>query len=125
MLFLEVKGGTKNKRDMVFDAAWFAFDYLMPRAKKPVEVEIKFSNLKGVEGLQMETDDREFEIEVHRTLTGDDLLTCIFHEMVHVVQDLRKTKTIEMEKLPYWDRPFEIEAYELQEIILKEYQKSA
>jgi len=124
MLFLEVKGGTKNKRDMVFDAAWFAFDYLMPHAKKPVEVEIKFSNLKGVEGLQMEVDDREFEIEVHRTLAGDDLLTCIFHEMVHVVQDLRKTKTIEMEKLPYWDRPFEIEAYELQEIILKEYQKS-
>lgn len=124
MLFLDIVGGTKKKRDIVFDAAWFAFDYLMPRAKKPVEIQIKLTTLKDVEGLQMETDDREFEIEVQRTLTGDDLLTCVFHEMVHVVQDLRGTKTIEMEELPYWERPFEIEAYEMQEIILKKYQKN-
>ena len=75
----------------------------------------------------MQVDNREFEVEIHNRLMGDDLLTAIFHEMVHVKQGVRKEwndskKTYNTHK-EYLALPGEVEAYELQEEILKAWHK--
>jgi hypothetical protein len=121
MICIGVKGARGRKAALIEDAVVFAFRCLMPRVRKEVDIEVICRRLKGVEGYELETGDREFQIDIHNKLKGDDLLTCIFHEVTHVVQDLRGTRTEEMEKLPYLERPYEIEAYEQQEIILKKW----
>ena len=121
MLLIGVKGATGRKAALIEDAVVFAFQCLMPRVRKEVDIEVICRRLKGAEGYELETGDREFQIDIHNKLKGDDLLTCIFHEVTHVVQDLRGTRTVEMEQLPYLERPYEIEAYEQQEIILKKW----
>ena len=121
MIFIGVKGATGRKAALIEDAVVFAFQCLMPRVRKEVDIEVICRRLKGAEGYELETGDREFQIDIHNKLKGDDLLTCIFHEVTHVVQDLRGTRTVEMEQLPYLERPYEIEAYEQQEIILKKW----
>ena len=119
MLMIEVNGVGKKKAALARDAAIFAFEYLMPRLRKQVDVEIIFADMDGVCGYQAEIGEREFEIEIDKGLTGDDLLTAIFHEVTHCVQDLRGTKT--GWELPYYERPFEIEAYAMQEKILEKW----
>tara|TARA_A200000159_G_scaffold151407_1_gene161528 strand:- start:309 stop:686 length:378 start_codon:yes stop_codon:yes gene_type:complete len=121
MICIGVKGATGRKAALIEDAVVFAFQCLMPRVRKEVDIEVICRRLKGAEGYELETGDREFQIDIHNKLKGDDLLTCIFHEVTHVVQDLRGTRTVEMEQLPYLERPYEIEAYEQQEIILKKW----
>jgi hypothetical protein len=122
MIYINVTG-TRNKKKAALarDAAIFAFEHLMPRMKKQVDLEIVFAKLDGICADQVETGDREFEIEVDNKLQGDELLTAIFHEVVHCVQDLRGGKS-DWDK-PYYERPHEIEAYEKQEIILEKWQK--
>ena len=121
MLLIGVKGATGRKAALIEDAVVFAFQCLMPRVRKEVDIDVICRRLRGAEGYEIETGDREFQIDIHNKLKGDDLLTCIFHEVTHVVQDLRGTRTVEMEQLPYLERPYEIEAYEQQEIILKKW----
>jgi len=116
---IEVNGAGKKKAALARDAAIFAFEYLMPRARKQIDVEITFTDIDDACGYQAEIGDREFEIEIDKKLQGDDLLTAIFHEVTHCVQDLRGTK--EGWDLPYLERPFEIEAYAMQEKILEKW----
>jgi len=121
MVMIEIHGANKKKAALAQEAALFTFNYLMPRLRKQVDVEIIFTDIDGACGYQAEIGEREFEIELDKGLTGDDLLTAIFHEVTHCVQDLRGTKT--GWELPYYERPFEIEAYAMQEEILKKWQK--
>ena len=118
---IEVHGARKIKAALARDAAIFAFEYLMPRMRKHVDVEITFTRMYDVCGYQAEVGDREFEIELDNRLKGDDLLTAIFHEVTHCVQDLRGQKG--GWELPYEERPFEIEAYAMQEEILEKWKK--
>ena len=66
MVIVEVTGARKKKAALARDAAIFAFNYLMPRAKKDVDVEIIFTKMNGVCGYQAETGDRQFEIEIDK-----------------------------------------------------------
>lgn len=59
------------------------------------------------------------EIELRRGMSEDNILTSLFHEMVHVRQSERG---MYMDfSLPYLERPFEIEAYKLQESMFEKY----
>lgn len=119
-----VIGGTKRERQAVTEALWFAKDYWLPRHRKlTVDVEI-------APGLEAEADcfegddDREYEIRVRRGLDYEDLITAIFHEFVHIKQDVRKEfPMFEPCDIPYFDRPWEIEAYAEQEKMLKKFKK--
>jgi hypothetical protein len=52
-------------------------------------------------------------------------MTAIFHEFVHIKQDVRKEYPIgEISDIPYFDRPWEIEAYALQEEMLKRFKET-
>jgi hypothetical protein len=64
---------------------------------------------------------RQFEIELDRTLSQRKLLETLAHEMVHVKQYARRElhpvtdtwcgKTYNPDKVSYWDLPWEIEAH--------------
>ena len=125
-----VSGGRAKQRQIVNRAAEFAWKYLMPRVKNCfVDIEIK--KIKDAQGYCVESNDRIFEIEIDQRLKGDDLLTCVFHEMVHVKQGIRgelkdvsyiatKWKGEEYLNLIYdVEHPWEEEAYRLQEVILE------
>ena len=117
-----VEGGSKRQREIVEEAAYFAWNFLMPRIRK-CEVNISLQKVKKAEGYCLEADDREFEIEISKKLMGDDLLTCVFHEMVHVKQGVRKewqfNEIAYKTQDEYLNLPWEIEAYHMQEVMLE------
>lgn len=131
---ITVTGGRAKQRQEVYRAAKFAWNYLMPRIKS-CYVDITLKKLKDVQGYCLDCDDREFELEIDSRLKGDDLLTCVFHEMVHVKQGVRN----ELKDVSYlekkwkgeiyinveydFDHPWEEEAYRLQEVILEAWKK--
>lgn len=112
MIWLDITGGKKSERSKVEDAFWFALSKLMPR-KQNLDVTINLTSLKDADGYCHGIPGGEYEIEVKKGQSYPDLITTVFHEMVHVRQYERR---VEMDDtLPYLDRPYEQEAYKLQE----------
>lgn len=112
MIWLDITGGKKSERSKVEDAFWFALSKLMPR-KQNLDVTIHLTSLEDADGYCHGEPGGEYEIEVKKGQSYPDLITTVFHEMVHVRQYERR---VEMDDtLPYLDRPYEQEAYKLQE----------
>lgn len=121
MIFVD--GGSKRQRELTFELAEFAWKQLMPRVKKCI-VNFQLKKLKGYHGTCLDVDIREYVIEVDKKLSlGDDFITTIFHEMVHVKQYVRKELFSECNfyssREEYMNLPWEIEAYEMQEVLLQ------
>ena len=115
MLSLEIMGGSRMEQTLTAEAVTFAFNELIPRIKNcTLNVYLVSSDSC------FETDDREYEIRINKNQTGDDFLTAIFHEMVHVKQYIRG-QLDQDSNLDYFDRPSEIEAYKLQEELLEKW----
>lgn len=125
-MLYSVIGGTKKERAAVVEALHFAKQYWLPRHRKlTVDVEIA-PNLAAEADCFEGDDEREYEIRVRRGLDYEDLITAIFHEFVHVKQDVRKEfPMFEPSDIPYFERPWEIEAYAEQEKMLKKFKKVA
>ena len=121
MIHINVRGGLKTERQLAELAFWFALHELMPR-KKNLDVEIHLINLEeGYTGFQYTGYDLgHYHIEIQKKQDRDDFLTAIFHEMVHVKQDERGEYQGE-DHLSYYDKPSEVEAYKLQEKLLKKW----
>jgi len=114
-------GSTKKKREFVEDVAWWFLGEKLPRFKS-LNIEIDLVNIEDADGTCVELDKREFHIEIDKSLTGENLLTCILHELTHVKQHLKNLNDIkEADIIPYNKRPYEIEAYKEQEILAEEY----
>jgi hypothetical protein len=118
-----IDGGSRRQREMAYDAASFAWTQLMPRIKKCF-IYIELKKLKGYHGTCIDSDERTYMIEVDKKLSlGDDFLTTIFHEMVHVKQYIRKELFSDCNfystREEYLNLPWEIEAYEMQEVLLE------
>ena len=106
--FVLVDGGTKKQRDLVEDIAWWFCEKYFSRFKS-------------------------FNIEIDLCkLEGDDFITCVLHELVHVKQQFKgELKELggfqKMWKgevhigVDYYNLPWEKEAYKMQEILLEEY----
>ncbi len=123
-----VKGGRSKQRSVVYKAAEFAWSYLMPRIRN-CDIWIDLNKINDAEGYCLQIDNREFEIDIDRRLKGEDLLTTVFHEMVHVKQAVRKEHPINSiisysTHEEYINLPWEIEAYRVQEEILEEWKKN-
>ena len=134
------------ERDIIDSASEFAAAKLFPRFK----VDVTFKLIKDlkttelIEGDVIFLDDsyrpRDFVVRVHKGLAKDDLITLVMHEFVHIKQYLRKElcfkfdnrswtynaffKGRNVNKLKYYDKPYEKEAYRLQEKLYKEYIKT-
>jgi hypothetical protein len=123
MIFVE--GGSKRQREIAYDCAKFAWIELMPRIRK-CEINIYLKKLKVYHGTCIDTDIREYQIDVDKKLgLGDNFITTIFHEMVHVKQLVYKEFFTECNFYKtheeYMNLPWEIEAYEMQEVLLEKW----
>ena len=128
MNFVYTVGGNKKQRELVTDVAYFCINKLTPRMKK-LDIEIQINNLKdnAVGYCMMQDDNRTYEIEVDKKLDIEEMIVTVCHEMVHVKQYARNELGIndKNDGQNYFDLPYEKEAYELQEILLKQYQEDS
>ena len=127
-IMIYVEGGTKKTREIVEKAAVFAFQNLIPKNANPFYVNISITKTEGAEGYCWEEDDDEYAIELNTTLSGDDLLTAVFHEMTHVKQyvvgEFEGVDINYKTQDEYLNQPHEIEAYRVQEELLVEWNKT-
>tara|TARA_Y100001937_G_C7076526_1_gene310883 strand:+ start:402 stop:797 length:396 start_codon:yes stop_codon:yes gene_type:complete len=127
MNFVDTIGGSKKQRDLINDVVYFCINRLMPKMKT-LDIEIQVNNIKGgaVGYCMMGENNRTFELEVDKKLDTEEMITTVCHEMVHVKQYARNELGIDDydpdASLNPANFPYEKEAYELQEILLREYQ---
>ena len=121
-VFIFTNGGKKSQRELVEDITSWYINTKLPRYKN-LNIEIDLENINDAQGFCTEIDNREFHIQIDKRLQGDDVVTCLFHELTHVEQHLRNKFGIkdEVDHLDYFDRPYEIDAYAKQEQLLEEY----
>lgn len=130
--FVLVNGGTKNQRDLIEDITWWFCEKYFSRFKS-FNIEIDLCKIEGdVQGWAMEIDKNCSHIEIDKRQKGDDFITCVLHELVHVKQQF-KGELKEMDGLQkmwkgevhlgidYYNLPWEKEAYKMQEVLLEEY----
>tara|TARA_B100000989_G_C19195216_1_gene325332 strand:+ start:80 stop:511 length:432 start_codon:yes stop_codon:yes gene_type:complete len=132
--FILINGGTKNQRNQIHDIAWWFCDKYFSKFKY-FNIEIDLTKIKSdVQGWCMEIDKNCSHIEIDKRLEGDDFITCVLHELVHVKQqfkgELKEMNGVEkMWKgevhicIDYMNLPWEKEAYHMQEVLLEEYKK--
>ena len=136
---IQAFGATKSKRALAERVAYFCIDELMPKMKT-LDISIHLDKLPEADGYCLAVTNREFQIEIEKTLSEEDFITAVCHEMVHVKQFARgETKDINMFTKQwqgtdylsayttvdeYMSLPWEKEAYELQEFLLKKFKKT-
>ena len=128
MNVVSVWGVDDAKCELIERVAYFCIDELLPRITTLdicIDTDIGDEN---ADGFCLANSKREFEIFIDGELEGDDLITAVAHEMVHVAQTAQgrlpvngreSYKTVE-EYLDLW---FEKEAYKLQEILLTKFKE--
>ena len=141
MALITVTGGRKGQRELVQSVAYFcAYRLMHKRMADNICVEIDltdFGNDKNSGYCTWQYDyvkPRDFHIEISRAVDDDELIETVCHEMVHVKQyakeeikeRFRPTHTevgqgVDWHGKNYSDLPWEKEAYELQEQLVKEY----
>jgi hypothetical protein len=137
MNYINVIGSTKKKRALAESAVTFCISELMPRMRT-LDVELTFKNIKTerIVGWCYEGDgNRDFYIDVEKTLDDEEMVETVCHEMVHVWQgatrkmkDLTYGRKMYMGKIyddttAYEDEPWEIEAYEMQDKLLEKFKE--
>ena len=135
---IEVHGSFKSKRRLTEEVIHFCMQEMMPRMET-LDIYVNLDKLPEADGYCLAITNREFHLEIEKTLTEDDFITAVCHEMVHVKQFARgETKDVNLfTKLwkgaeylsaystidEYMKLPWEKEAYEMQEILLKKFKK--
>ena len=88
--FVLVNGGTKKQRALIEDIAWWFCDKYFSKFKY-YNIEFDLTKIKGdVQGWCMDIDKNASHIEIDKRLKGDDFITCVLHELVHVKQQFKK-----------------------------------
>lgn len=107
-----INGGTRNQRKYAYSMVTFCVKKFLPWHRK-LSIEINFRRMSKDEnyGYCCHLEDREFEIDIKRTLRMRDMLTTLAHEMVHVKQYVKGEMPEDITEGDYWDRPHEIEAH--------------
>ena len=88
--FVIVSGGTKKQRELVHNITdWFC-DKFFNRFKS-YNIEFDLCKIEGnVQGWCMDIDRNASHIEIDKRLKGDDFITCVLHELVHVKQQFKR-----------------------------------
>lgn len=113
-----VEGGKRFQRKLVEDIALFCYNEMIPLIRK-CDVNINIKSMKGYEGTCLDTDEREYQIDVNKHQSLENILVTVCHEMVHVKQFVRKELYSECifykTHDEYLNLPWEVEAYAKQE----------
>lgn len=129
MITLDIKGtSSTKKKELIREAIMFSMKELMPR-KQILHIDVIVQKMKDVDGYCAPIDKDVFEIELRRNMNTEDLLTTIFHEMVHVKQYSRQELAEDDWGKGRWKdgsrwsydslvSPWEKEAYGMQEELL-------
>ena len=134
---------TKQQKNLAFEAIDFFVDRVMPRMKKSLSIRvigdanliIKQSMFGFCDYIDVESRyPRDFEITVDTQTTVENFVSTIMHEMVHVKQWARgemrdlstdkrrwKNSKIVISDTDYEDHPWEIEAFEMENELFKEF----
>ena len=88
--FIIVNGGTKEQRQLVHNiTGWFCNKFF--NRFKSYNIEFDLCKIEGnVQGWCLEIDRNASHIEIDKRLKGDDFITCVLHELVHVKQQFKK-----------------------------------
>ena len=132
-------GGSHYKRTTAEMVIEFCIKKLMPRMKTLDILLYLEKNMDRADGYCLAESKRSFVLEIDSRLKGDDFITAIIHEMVHVKQYARGetkdvnqfTKSWKGEEYislystveEYMELPWEEEAYRLQETLCEEYKQ--
>jgi len=105
---ITVNGASKTQRKYAESMAVF----VCKKFGISPEIEINFRRMTKDEnfGYCCHLEEKEFEVDVKRSLRLRDMLTTLAHELVHVKQYINDEMPDELEG-DYWDRPHEIEAH--------------
>lgn len=136
MLFLELSGYNYSKKLCESVVSWFIQKYL-PRHKLEIEVSHRGMMREGFYGLCTVQDcdyrPRSFLIELHNKMNREFYIQTLLHELVHVRQHVRGElkdrgskrlwKGVDHSATDYDDQPWEVEAYDLEVKLCKEYLK--
>jgi len=114
-----VTGGTESQRNKVQSMIEFCIEKMMPRMQT-LDIEVKLKKINDAMGYCLCMDKRTFELEIGTNQRLRRIMETVAHEMVHVKQYARSElkpdyqwqgKTINPERVEYWDLPWEIEAH--------------
>ena len=93
MICIEVTGGIKRNRELADEIIWWCMDTLMPR-HRVLDINLEFTKTmeNGAYGFCYRgDDDRDHHIEIDhrlsRTVSKEEFIECVIHEMVHVWQN--------------------------------------
>jgi|TARA_B110000196_G_C21028993_1_gene606628 hypothetical protein len=137
-----IEGGTKRQRDIADKVISFCIQRLMPKARS-LTVECTLTrSMKDLGGSWLLDNHRSFGIEVNTISKTKEFIISLIHEMVHAKQYYKKelTEALTMKSegiiinkvywkgkdctdIEYMKLPYEIEAYDKQETLYKEYKQ--
>ena len=93
---IEVHGSFKSKRRLTEEVIHFCIQEMMPRMET-LDITIHLDKLPEADGYCLAITNREFQIEIEKTLDEEDFITAVCHEMVHVKQFARgETKDVNL-----------------------------
>lgn len=123
-MYYTVQGGTNRYRQTISEALCFAKSRLLPRHQS-IEIEVVIKKNLIYEADVIDADhERHFIMRVRKGMDREDLITAVFHEFVHIKQAVRKEFPLFVPSdIPYLERPWEIEAYRMQEEMLKAFKE--
>jgi len=124
---IEVTGGTKLQRDLATKVVEWYIKKILPRMRT-LDITVNLTNCikNGAYGYCMEGDsNRDFEIEVDKSLRLYDFVSTLTHELTHMKQYARgemkymsdgrtRWKKKIYRKISYADSPWEKEAFKVE-----------
>ena len=133
---LDIFGSGSNKRKLAYEVAEFVKSQIFPKTQG-VMLEIhlvsKLSEKESVMGDCLDEDDREYTVRVDSSLDKETFINVLCHELVHVKQyaknEMRQItgNIIKWHKLRfkndlnYDNRPWEIEAFSLEDTLAEKF----
>jgi hypothetical protein len=135
MILISIEGGTKTQRNLGDSAIRFFVKKLMPR-KRSLAIDLQIKNLikDDVAGLCEHIGRNEVLIESHNRGTLYDYISFLAHESIHMKQFVTgELKTVNRKELwhgedftdvPYKKQPWEIEAWDGQHELSKDFIKN-
>ena len=125
---VEIKGGTAKQKELAHKVVGWYLKKMLPRYRT-IEITVKLTNCMsrdGAYGYCMQYGDREYEIEVDKSLRLYDLVSTLTHELNHLKQYVRNEmvsldgnyirwkKKVYPTSMSYADYPWEKEAFRLE-----------